>query len=90
MKDALLPPVRVDEELRNAAESVLDEGESLSSFIEAAVRRAVDYRRIRTEFHAAGQAALERYRRTGGSRSADEVLGKLQKKLDARRKQLER
>jgi len=88
MKSATLPPVRVDDELRAAAESVLAEGESLSNFIEATVRRAVDYRRVQAQFLERGQMAAEHYRTTGVSYSADEVLASLQHKLDARRKQL--
>jgi len=88
MKTATLPPVRVDNSLRTAAEGVLADGESLSSFIETSVRRAVEYRRVQAEFVARGQASLEDYRRTGVSYSAIEVADRLQAKLDARRRQL--
>ena len=88
MKTATLPPVRVDDSLRAAAESVLADGESLSAFIETAVRRAVEYRQVQAEFVARGQESLEEYRRTGVSYSAAEVADRLQAKLSARRKQL--
>ena len=88
MKTSLLPPVRVSEELRAAAESVLTEGETLSSFILQSVQRAVEYRRVQADFHSRGQAALEHYRRTGRSHAADDVIAGLQAKLDRRRKQL--
>lgn len=39
-------------------------------------------------FHEHGQAAWEHYRATGVSSTADEVLDKLQRKLDAKRRQL--
>ena len=88
MKTATLPPVRVDNSLRTAVEGVLADGESLSSFIETSVRRAVEYRRVQAEFVARGQASREDYRRTGVSYSAAEVADRLQAKLDARRRQL--
>ena len=88
MKTSLLPPVRVSEELRVAAESVLAEGETLSSFIQQSVQRAVEYRRVQVDFHARGQAALDRYRKTGRSHSAADVVAGLQAKLDRKRKQL--
>ena len=88
MKTATLPPVRVDNSLRTAVEGVLADGESLSSFIETSVRRAVEYRRVQAEFVARGQASLEDYRRTGVSYSAGQVADRLQAKLDARRRQL--
>lgn len=88
IKTSTLPPVRVADDLRAAAEGVLAEGESLSSFIESTVRKAVDFRREQAAFHARGQAAFEHYQRTGVSHSADDVLDHLQQKLDARRKQV--
>jgi len=88
MKTSLLPPVRVSEELRAAAEGVLAEGETLSSFIQQSVERAVEYRRVQADFHSRGQAALEQYRRTGRSHSAADVVSGLQAKLERKRKQL--
>ena len=84
----MLPPVRVPQDLRSAAESVLIDGETLSGFIQQSVERAVEYRRVQAAFHARGEAALEHYKRTGISHSADEVVAALQAKLDRKRKQL--
>jgi hypothetical protein len=84
----MLPPVRVPEDLRSAAESVLVEGETLSSFIQQSVERAVEYRRLQGAFLARGEAAHKHYKRTGISHSVDEVVAGLQAKLDRRRKQL--
>ena len=89
MKTSLLPPVRVSEELRAAAESVLADGETLSGFIQQSVERAVEYRRVQADFYARGQAALKHYRRTGISHPAADVVAGLQTKLDRKRKQLE-
>ncbi len=88
MKSAVIPQVRVEPELRAELEAVLEQGETLSEFVEASVRNAVEFRRAQRRFHARGQAAWEQYQRTAVSVSADDVLGKLQTKLNARRKQL--
>jgi hypothetical protein len=88
MKTSPLPPVRVPEELRSAAESVLAEGETMSGFIEQSVARAVECRRVQAEFHARGQAAFERYRRAGRSHAAADVVSALQAKLDRKLKRL--
>jgi len=88
MKSAVIPQVRVDPELRAELEAVLKQGETLSAFVEASVRSAVEFRRAQMRFHERGQAAWERFQRTGTSVPADEVLARLQAKLDARRRQL--
>ena len=88
MKSAIIPQVRVEPELRAELEAVLQQGETLSEFVEVSVRNAVEFRRVQKRFHERGQAAWERYQSTGASVSMDEVLSKLQAKLDARRKQL--
>jgi hypothetical protein len=81
MKTASLPSLRVDPQLRNAAESVLQEGESLSSFIETSVRETVERRRIRAEFIARGLASRDGSRRTGVYYSVADVQEMLDKKL---------
>ena len=88
MKSAFLPQVRVEPALRAELEAVLQDGETLSGFVEASVRNAVAFRRVQIQFHARGQAAWEHCQATGLSLSADEVLARLQGKLDAKRKQL--
>lgn len=88
MKTAILPQVRVAPELREQLEEVLREGETLSGFVEASVRGAVEYRRVQDAFQARGEAAWQAYQRDGVSRSANDVLAELQARLDRRRKQL--
>jgi Arc/MetJ-type ribon-helix-helix transcriptional regulator len=88
MKSAVIPQVGVEPEIRAQVEAVLGENETLSEFVEDAVRRAVERRRIEAEFLARREAAWQAYRSTGAAVPADEVLDKLQSKLDARRKQL--
>ncbi|WP_333629965.1 YlcI/YnfO family protein, partial [Agrobacterium cavarae] len=56
MKSATLPPLRVEPEFREKAQSVLREGETLSSFIEEAVRKQVEIRKSQAEFIARGLA----------------------------------
>ena len=88
MKTAILPQVRVQPELRADLEGVLRKGETLSEFVEATVRSAVEYRRMQAEFLARGEAAWQEYRRTGTSHPAKQVVGELRDMLDVKRKQL--
>jgi len=90
MKTATLPSLRVDPELREAAESVLQEGESLSGFIEASVRETILRRRVRAEFIARGLASREDAKRTGAYVDAEVVHAQLAKKLDQARKKLQK
>lgn len=77
MKTATLPPLRVAPELRQAAEAVLREGESLSSFMEQSLRDEVNRRRMQAEFIARGLAAREDAKRTGVYYTVDEVMSSL-------------
>jgi hypothetical protein len=88
MKTATFPSLRVEPELREAAESVLRDGETLTSLIETAMRETIQRRRLQDEFVARGLRAAEEARRSGTYHDAAEVHGELQRRLDARRKQL--
>jgi hypothetical protein len=88
MKSATLPAVRIEPELRNELEAVLSETETISSFVEHAVRGAVNYRRTQAEFLARGEQAWQEYQRTGQSRLAGEVFDRIQNRIDARRQEL--
>lgn len=77
MKTATLPSLRVEPALRDAAESVLREGETLSSFVETAVREQVQLRRHREEFMARGILSRDNARATGVYHGAAEVVGEL-------------
>jgi len=81
MKTATIPPLRVQPELRQSAEAVLKEGETLSSFVEEAVRRNVAYRRSQQEFIARSLAARDAARASGEYVAAADVLDKLGKRL---------
>jgi hypothetical protein len=88
MKTAVIPQVRVEPELRAALDSVLLPGETLTDFVESSVRRAVEFRRVQTDFAARCEASLAEYERTGISVPSDVVISKLEAKVAARVKQL--
>lgn len=81
MKTASFPSLRVDPQLRQDTESVLNEGESLSQFIEDAVRGQVALRKAQAEFLARGLASRDKARRSGRYIDADDVLGTLRQTL---------
>lgn len=81
MKTATLPSLRVDPQLRDAAQSVLNEGESLSAFMESAVRESIERRRLRAEFVARGLASRDEARASGVYFAADAVHAELGSRL---------
>lgn len=83
MKSATFPSLRVEPELRQAAETVLRKGESLSSFVSESIRAGVDRRRSQNEFIARGLASRDEARRTGEYFSAEEVHRELDAMLAA-------
>jgi len=86
MKTAAIPAVRVPPELRQAAEELLAEGETLSAFVEDAVRRNVEYRQAQAAFIARGLASRDAARASGRYVKASAVLGKLKRRLTSARK----
>jgi len=85
MKTATIPSLRVDPELRTAAESVLKEGETLSAFVENSLRAQIHYRKTQAEFIARGLASLAEAERTGVYYSSEDVLKMMREKLDRAR-----
>ena len=85
MKTRTLPPLRVTPELRRAAESVLDRGESLSAFVLDSVARNIEARRAQRTFVERGLASAERARETGKYVPAETVLRKLSRRLESAR-----
>lgn len=75
--------------MRADVEAVLREGETLSDFLEATVRQAVDYRRMQAEFDARAEAAWVRFQTTGASVPAEEVVAEMRVRLEARRRELQ-
>ena len=89
MKTAIRPSVRVDPALRATVESLLEAGETLSGFVESAVRQTVLRRQNQAEFVARGLMSLENARRTGEYVDSDIVFEKLTKKLAAAKAKLQ-
>src|SRR5687767_8226365 len=85
MKTAWIPKVRVDPGLRARLEAVLLVGESLSQFVEDAVRQAVERRSVQNRFHADGEARWQECQQTGRSPSADDVIAALRQKVEDKR-----
>jgi len=81
MKTATIPSLRVDPELRQAVEDVLENGESLSSFVEQSVREGVERRRSQSEFIARGLLARDESKKAGEYFAAKKVLGELETML---------
>lgn len=79
MKTATIPSLRVAPELREAAEDVLEPGETLSGFLELAVRTQIERRKTQREFIARGLASRDAAKLSGEYIDADDVL----KDLDA-------
>lgn len=85
MKTATLPPIRVAPDFKVDLEGVLEQGESLSQFVENAVRTTVIRRKTQAEFIKRGIAAIEATKRQGGGIPAEVVIAKLEAKLSAAR-----
>lgn len=85
MKTATLPPVRVAPDFRQELEGVLEEGETLSQFVESAVRSVVEKRKHQAEFVRRGIAAIQETQRTGSGIPAEQVIARLETKLNAAR-----
>lgn len=83
MKTATIPSLRVDPALREAAESVLDQGETLSSFVESALRMGIDQRRAHREFIARGLASYAAASQRGDFKPAADVIQTLEQRLAA-------
>jgi predicted transcriptional regulator len=81
MKTTSIPPLRVSPELRKQAEAVLEQGETLSSFLLYALTRSIAYRKVRQEFIARGLASAAHAKKTGKYVAADRVIEKLARKL---------
>jgi len=78
MKSASLPSLRVEPDLRKAAEAVLEEGETLSAFIESSLRANIEKRLSQKEFIARGLSSRDRARETGEYIESSLVLEELQ------------
>jgi predicted transcriptional regulator len=79
MKSASL---RVEPELRKAAEAVLQDGESLSAFIESSLRSSIEWRLNQKAFIGRGLAARDRARQSNSYGDGENVIGELRGMLE--------
>ena len=86
MKTATIPPIRVAPEFRSEVEAVLGQGESLSEFVENAVRQTVLKRKNQAEFLRRGIAAIEETKSAGAGIAAQVVVAKLEARLATARR----
>lgn len=77
MKTATIPSLRVEPELRKAAESVLRDGETLSGFVEQSIRENIAHRRMQAEFIARGLAARDQAKSDNEYYSPEQLLQEL-------------
>lgn len=85
-KTATLPSLRVDPSLRQAAEDVLEDNESLSTFIEDSVRAQIAQRQAQRSFIERGLASRDRARDSGRYIPAQDVLQVLGQRLERKRR----
>lgn len=88
MKTATLPDIHVSPNLRQEIEGVLEYGETLSQFVEGAVRREVDKRKHQAEFVRRGIAAIRETRHMGNGVPVSEVVARLETRVSAARQSL--
>ncbi len=86
MKTATIPSLRVEPELRTAAEDVLEDGETLSSFVEQSIRDGVQRRQAQREFIARGLKSSKAATRNQDYVPASKVLGRLESMLQKARR----
>ena len=77
MKTATIPALRVEPELREAAQSVLANGETLSSFVEESLRANIERRLHSQAFIARGLASRDEAKISQEYYSAESVLAEL-------------
>ncbi len=81
MKTTTIPPLRVSPELRRQAESVLQDGETLSGFMLESLQGSIARRRDQQAFLQRGLKSAAKARRTGRYVSTDDVLDGLSARL---------
>lgn len=81
MRSAALPAVRITPELKQQLEGVLADGETVSALVERAVRGEIERRVMEDEFHRRGVESIERVEAGGAYLTAEDVLIKLEAKL---------
>jgi hypothetical protein len=77
MKTATIPSLRVSPELREDAENVLRDGESLSGFLEYSLQVQIERRKSQRDFLARGMAGRDAARQNNDYYSASDVIREL-------------
>jgi len=90
MKTATIPSLRVSPKLREEAEQLLNEGETLSSFVEQSIREGVERRKFRREFIARGLRSRDAARSSGNYVSSDAVISNLEKLISVAKTKAEK
>ena len=89
-KTSTFPPLRVNEEIRDAAKAALVEGETLSGFLLESIQFNIQRRAMQQEFITRGLTARDEARQTGKYVSAADMLSGLDKTLAKSGKALSR
>jgi hypothetical protein len=82
-RSATLPPIRVAPETKASLEAVLRDGESLTQFIENAVRREAEFRAEQNAAIARAKKALRAAEKGVGVMTAEEFLADMQQRAKA-------
>lgn len=82
MKSATMPTLRVTPETRHDAENLLEEGETLSSFLEQSLIRNIHFRKAQKEFIARGLVSKSKSRKSKEYFSKSESLSALDSILE--------
>ncbi len=85
MKTTTMPSLRVSPELRRQAESVLNDGETLSGFMIESLQESITRRLDQQAFLRRGLRSAATARRTGRYTDAGEVLDHLSSRLRAKK-----
>ncbi len=88
MRTATLPAVRVSPDTRSLIESVLKEGETLSTFIEQTAKQQAMRRKEDDAFYARGLAAAGRVDAGGKTYTHEQVMKELRDMTDKKKRML--
>ena len=82
-RSATLPPIRVAPETKASVEAVLREGETLTQFIESAVRREAEFRAEQGAAVARAKKALRRADKGVGLMTAEDFVAGMAQRAKA-------
>ena len=82
-RTATLPPIRITPENKASLEAVLREGESLTQFIENAVRSEAEYRTEQKAAVARARKALRAAEKGAGLMTVDDLMAGMQRRAES-------